>query len=265
VKADPGSIEQVILNLVVNARDAMPNGGRLTLELENVELDEAHGREHLGGIAGPHVLLSVSDTGVGMDRATQQRIFEPFFTTKPVGKGTGLGLATVFGIVTQAGGNIWVYSEVGAGTVFKVFLPRTEEEGPREAPRSSAAKLGGTETILLTEDEQQLRAVMQRTLEEEGFTVLAAAGGPEAIELCQGYDGEIHLLLTDMIMPRMSGRELVERVAPLRPSMKILFMSGYTERALARRGASDPRFAFLPKPITPDALLRKVREVLDDD
>jgi len=265
IKADSGSIEQVILNLVINARDAMPKGGRLMLELENVELDEAHGREHLGGIAGPHVLLSVSDTGVGMDRATQQRIFEPFFTTKPVGKGTGLGLATVFGIVTQAGGNVWVYSEVGAGTVFKVFLPRTEEEGPREAPRSAATRLGGTETILLTEDEQQLRTVMQRTLEEEGFTVLAAAGGPEAVELCQGYDGEIHLLLTDMIMPRMSGRELVERVAPLRPSMKILFMSGYTERALARRGAGDPRFAFLPKPITPDTLLRKVREVLDDD
>jgi PAS domain S-box-containing protein len=261
IKADASSIEQVILNLVINARDAMPEGGRLLIAAENIELDEAYGREHLGGISGEHVLLSISDTGVGMDKATQQRIFEPFFTTKT--KGTGLGLATVFGIVRQAGGNIWVYSEPGKGTIIKVYLPRTYEVGTREAPRTTGSLFKGAETILVAEDEEPLRQVVRRTLETQGFSVLVASSGAEAIELCQRHQGKIDLLLTDMVMPRMSGRELADRLAPLRPSMKVLYMSGYTENAIANHDVGVARMSFLPKPLTPDALLRKVREVLD--
>jgi PAS domain S-box-containing protein len=261
IKADASSIEQVILNLVVNARDAMPEGGKLTIEAENVDLDETYGREHLGGIAGEHVLLAISDTGVGMDRATQQRIFEPFFTTKA--KGTGLGLATVFGIVKQAGGNLWVSSEPGKGTIIKVYLPRTHEVAHREVPRSTVRLFQGTETILVAEDEEQLRQVVRRTLENQGFSVLIASSGMEAIELCEQHPGKIDLLLTDMVMPRMSGRELADRLAPLRPSMKVLYISGYTENAIANHDIGDARISFLPKPLTPDTLLRKVREVLD--
>ncbi len=259
IKADAGTIEQVILNLVINARDAMPAGGRLTLEARNVELDAAYGREHLGGISGAHVLLAVRDTGVGMDRATQQRIFEPFFTTKPKGKGTGLGLATVFGIVTQAGGCIRVHSEPGQGTTFEVYLPRTDEVGDHQAPRPSATSLRGAETILVAEDEEQLRNVVRRALEQQGFTVLVAGSGHEAVELCGRHAGEIDLLLTDVVMPGLSGRELADRLASLRPSMKVLYMSGYT----ADHDVSDAGPAFLPKPFTPEALVRKVRETLD--
>jgi len=263
IKADAGSIEQVILNLVINARDAMPVGGKLTIEAKNAEFDETYGREHLGGVLGPQVLLAITDTGVGMDKATQQRIFEPFFTTKPKGKGTGLGLATVFGIVTQAGGNIWVYSEPGKGTTFKVYLPCTDEVEEPEVSRSTASSFNGTETILIAEDEEQLRNAVRRALERQGFSVLVACSGPEAIELCERHAGKIALLLTDIVMPGMSGRELVDRLAPLRPSLKVLYMSGYTETVLADPAISDARMAFLPKPFTPESLLRKVRETID--
>jgi len=263
IKANAGSIEQVILNLVINARDAMPVGGKLTIEAKNAEFDETYGREHLGGVLGPQVLLAITDTGVGMDKATQQRIFEPFFTTKPKGKGTGLGLATVFGIVTQAGGNIWVYSEPGKGTTFKVYLPCTDEVEEPEASRSTVGSLQGTETILVAEDEEQLRTAVRRALERQGFSVLTASSGYEALELCEGHAGKIALLLTDMVMPGMSGRELVDRIVSLRPSLKVLYMSGYTENAIAIRDDGDPRMAFLPKPFTPESLLRKVRETID--
>jgi len=198
-----------------------------------------------------------------MDKPTQQRIFEPFFTTKA--KGTGLGLATVFGIVRQAGGNIWVHSEPGQGTRFTVYLPRTHEREHREAPRGAAGSLRGAETILVAEDEEPLRQVVRRTLEEQGFSVLIACSGPEALELCEGHAGTIDLLLTDLVMPRMSGRELANRLAPLRPSMKVLYMSGYTDNAFADDDLGAARLSFLPKPLTPEALVRKVREVLDGD
>jgi CheY-like chemotaxis protein len=266
IKADAGSIEQVILNLVINARDAMPGGGKLTIEATNVELDETCGREHMGGRLGAHVMLAISDTGIGMDKATQQRIFEPFFTTKPKGKGTGLGLATVFGIVTQAGGTIWVYSEPGRGTTFKIYLPRTDEMGEPEASRSAAAAVRGsrgTETILVAEDEEQLRTVVRRTLEQQGYAVLVARSGAEAIDLSRKHAGTIDLLLTDLVMSGLNGRELAEQLAPLRPSMKVLYMSGYTENVLADHDLDDPRIAFVAKPFTPEALLRKVRETID--
>jgi two-component system cell cycle sensor histidine kinase/response regulator CckA len=263
IKADAGSIEQVILNLVINARDAMPAGGTLRIEARNVELDEGSGHEHLGGGAGAHVLLAIHDTGTGMDRATQQRIFEPFFTTKPKGKGTGLGLATVFGIVTQAGGHIRVDSAPGRGTTFEVYLPRTDEACERAAPRTAAAPLEATETILVAEDEAPLRGVVRHALEQQGFTVLVAGSGHEAIELCGRHAGRIDLLLTDVVMPGLGGRELAAWLAPLRPSMKVLYMSGYTDHAIANHDVGDAKMAFLAKPFTPEALVRKVRETLD--
>jgi CheY-like chemotaxis protein len=198
-----------------------------------------------------------------MDQATQQRIFEPFFTTKPRGKGTGLGLATVFGIVTQAGGNIRVSSESGQGTTFQVYLPRTDEPGERQVTRSTVISLQGVETILVAEDEEQLRNVVRRTLERQGFSVLVARSGSEAIELCEEHAGTIALLLTDLVMPGMSGRELADRLVPLRPSIKILYMSGYTENTIANHDLRDARMAFLAKPFTPESLLHKVREILD--
>src|SRR5690606_19637231 len=203
----------------------MPEGGQLTLEVRNVELDEAHARAHPGAALGAHVLLAVRDTGTGMDLATQQRIFEPFFTTKPKGKGTGLGLATVFGIVKQSDGDIWVDSEPGRGTTFRIYLPRTDEAEAHEGSRSTPSLLGRAETILVAEDEEQLRLVVRRALERQGFSVLIAGGGHEALALCEGHAGKIDLLLTDVVMPRMSGLELADRLAPLRPSMKILYMS----------------------------------------
>ncbi|HWU90288.1 MAG TPA: ATP-binding protein [Kofleriaceae bacterium] len=264
IMADESSIEQVILNLVINARDAMPGGGKLTIEARNVDLDEGYALEHLGGIRGAHVLLAISDTGVGMDKATQQRIFEPFFTTKPMGKGTGLGLATVFGIVKQAGGNIWVYSEPGQGTTFKVYLPRTDEAGAHAGAEGAVAAPASAGTVLVAEDEQQLRDVARRALEQRGFSVLAAGSGREAVELCAEHAGTIDLLLTDVVMPGMSGRELADRLTALRPAMKVVYMSGYTENVVVNRDVTDARRSFLPKPFTPETLLRKVREVLGE-
>jgi PAS domain S-box-containing protein len=263
-RVDRGSIEQLVMNLAVNARDAMPTGGKLTIETANVVLDEAYTREHFGAKTGPAVLLAVSDSGTGMDRATQARIFEPFFTTKEQGKGTGLGLSTVFGIVQQSGGSIWVHSEVGVGSTFKVYLPVAGAGAvaePCAAPPPAA--LRGSETILLVEDEEQVRVVARGILKQQGYQVVVAENAGEALLLCEKHEGDIDLLLSDVVMPRMSGPELARRLAALRPGMKILCMSGYTDDAVIRHGALEAGIAFIQKPFTPDSLTKKVRDVLD--
>jgi PAS domain S-box-containing protein len=263
VKADPGQIEQVVMNLAVNARDAMPNGGKLTLETANVTLDEAYARLHPGVAAGEYVMLAISDTGVGMDKDTQSHIFEPFFTTKGQ-QGTGLGLSMVYGIVKQSGGYIWVDSELGRGTTFKVYLPRVEEaEAQPTLQPAPAGPPQGYETILVVEDEPQLRDLTRQFLETHGYTVLVAENGGAAIEVVRKYGGPIHLLLTDIIMPVMNGRELAQRMAGLSPQTRILFMSGYTEVAAGRNDMIENSARFLQKPFTLDALTRKVREVLE--
>jgi len=265
VKADTGQIEQVILNLAVNARDAMPKGGKLIIETANVILDESYVKSHVAGNPGPYVMLAVSDTGCGMDKETQANIFEPFFTTKEAGKGTGLGLSTVYGIVKQSGGYVWVYSEPGKGTTFKVYLPRVKEDLiPLESSTAVSGKLlRGSETILLVEDEEVVRQLACEVLRENGYTVIEARHGGEALLACGNHKGPIHLMLTDMIMPEMSGKELAERLASLRPEIKVLFMSGYTDDAIFYQSELDPEIAFLQKPFSLDALTNKVREVLD--
>jgi two-component system cell cycle sensor histidine kinase/response regulator CckA len=264
VKADPGQMEQVIANLVVNARDAMPAGGRLTIETANAELDQAYVEQHFPAQPGSYVLLAVSDTGTGMDAETKSHIFEPFFTTKEKGKGTGLGLATVYGVVKQSAGYIWVYSEPGQGTAFKIYLPRVRET-PAPARRGPApvARLSGSETVLLVEDDEMVRGLMSRTLTNRGYTVLVASNGAEALPQAESHRGALHLLVTDVVMPGMSGREVAQRVVALRPEVKVLYLSGYTDDAIVRHGMLEPGIAFLQKPFTPDALARKVREVLD--
>ncbi|HSL48098.1 MAG TPA: PAS domain S-box protein [Candidatus Deferrimicrobiaceae bacterium] len=265
VKADPGQIEQVIVNLVVNSRDAMPQGGRLTVETANVDLDEAYASRHVSVPPGPYVMLAVSDTGEGMDEQTRSRVFEPFFTTKGPGKGTGLGLATVYGIVKQSGGDIRLYSELGAGTTFKIYLPRvTEPAGPPDPGASPAATMPrGDETVLLVEDEPEVRDLAREILEGSGYTVLQACDAQDAVFMAERHGGPIHLLLTDVIMPRQSGRALVERLRPLRPEMHVLYMSGYTNEAIVRHGVLDPDTRFIQKPFTPAALGYKVRAALD--
>ena len=262
VKADPGQIEQVIMNLAVNARDAMPDGGKLTIETSNAELNDTYPRQHPPVSPGEFVLLSVSDTGIGMNEQTRARLFEPFFTTKEKGRGTGLGLATVYGIVKQSAGFIWVYTELGHGTTFKIYLPRVHEDPVASRPAGST-EVRGSETIVVAEDAEGVRAVVQNVLRRNGYTVLPAPDGQTALDLVATHPEPIHLLITDVIMPGMSGRQLADRLRELRPEMKVLFVSGYTDDAIIRHGMLEPGIAFLQKPFTPESLTRKVREVLD--
>jgi len=260
VKADPSQIEQVIINVAINARDAMPQGGRLALRTSNVELDDTTSDLQ----PGSYILLSVSDTGAGMSSDIKTHMFEPFFTTKDLGKGTGLGLSTVYGIVKQSGGDIEVDSEPGRGTTFKIYFPSVSEAAmPAKLPDSASPKICGLETILLAEDEAGVRSLLGRVLQRNGYTVLEAENGTEALQWCARHPGAIHLLVTDLVMPRMSGRELAERITQIRPDLKVLYMSGYTDDAIIRQGILELGAAFLQKPFIPAALLERVRQLLD--
>ena len=263
-RADTAHLGQVLMNLAVNARDAMPDGGKLIIEIGTAELDDDYVKTHADARPGPHAMISVTDTGCGMSPETQARIFDPFFTTKPDGRGTGLGLSTVYGIVKQIGGNVWVYSEVGQGTTIKVYLPRTQEPeaalGDHAAP---AVHKRGTETILLVEDDDQVRKLVRDLLMRAGYRVLDAARGGEALVISERLAEPIHLLLTDVVMPWMTGRELSDRLLEMRPAMRVIHMSGYAERAIVKHGVLDPGINYLAKPITAPAVLAKVREVLD--
>jgi PAS domain S-box-containing protein len=264
VKTDPGWVEQIIMNLAVNARDAMPSVGKLTIETANVELDGAYARDHIAVTPGRYVMLSVSDTGVGMTPEVRQQVFEPFFTTKEKGKGTGLGLSTVYGIVKQSGGNIWVYSEPGQGTTFKIYLPRVDE--PLEEIKERVVKEElphGSETILVVEDEEEVRKLAVRILQRQGYTVLDAPDGDGALVICGERKDPIHLILTDVVMPGMSGRQLADRLGSFHPEMKVLYMSGYTDNAITHHGVLEKGMNYIQKPFTVDGLIRKVREVLD--
>lgn len=265
ITSDAGLVEQALLNLVINARDAMPDGGRLLVETENVTLDEDYAREHVGVIPGPHVMLAVSDTGCGMDRETQARIFEPFFTTKERGKGTGLGLSTAYGLVQRSRGSIWVYSEPGNGTTLKLFFPATDAAvEPLPEILVVSPPRGGSETILLVEDEVPLRQVVREILQRHGYCVLEAEDPEDALRLGRSHPGVIHLLLTDVVMPQMNGRELAEQFRTLRPSTAILFVSGYTEESIIQHRGLARGLALLSKPITPDMLLQRVRAMLGE-
>ena len=264
VRADPGHVEQAIVNLVVNARDAMPEGGRLTIETANVHLDETYVRTHMGMTPGEFVMLAVSDTGHGMDAETRRRIFEPFFTTKEKGRGTGLGLATVYGIVKQAGGDIWVYSEPGRGSTFKLYFPRVSEPVTEsaEAFGSPAPRGGASETLLLVEDEKAVRELTLRMLQQLGYTVITAESGAEALRIANAHAGEIAMLVTDVVMPEMSGRQLADALILVRPGLKVLFLSGYTENTVVHHGVLEPGVDFLPKPFSREVMGKKIREVL---
>jgi CheY-like chemotaxis protein len=263
VRVDAGQIEQVIMNLAVNARDAMPKGGKLLIETSDVEIDEDYARTHANMIPGKYVMVAVSDTGCGMDQETQAHIFEPFFTTKEEGRGTGLGLATVYGIVKQSGGFIWVYSEPGRGSTFKIYLPRVEEDVAMAEPVEVPAEMAkSTETVLVVEDEGGVRSLVCETLASYGYKVLEAAGGAQALQMAEEHTEPIHLLLTDVVMPQISGKELVKRLCALHPETKVVYMSGYTDDAILRQGILEAGMSFLQKPFQQKALLLKVREAL---
>ncbi|HEY1239371.1 MAG TPA: PAS domain S-box protein [Bryobacteraceae bacterium] len=262
IRADPNQIAQAIVNLAVNARDAMPTGGRISVETANVHLDENYVRTHIGVQPGDFVMIAMSDTGHGMDAATRQRIFEPFFTTKQQGKGTGLGLATVYGMVKQAGGDIWVYSELGKGTTFKLYFPRVQEMVADAAVGEAEGRGAGGETVLVVEDEHAVRDLTVRMLKQLGYLVLTAASGVEALEISKSYAGRISALVTDVVMPEMSGRQVADQLLASRPDLKVLYLSGYTENTVIHHGVLDSGVDFLPKPFSREALGRKVREIL---
>jgi two-component system cell cycle sensor histidine kinase/response regulator CckA len=263
VRADPGQIEQVLLNLIVNARDAMPQGGKLTIETANVILSDEYEQRH-AATPGAYAMLAVSDSGCGMDNEIREHIFEPFFTTKGAGKGTGLGLSTVYGIVKQSGGHLWLYSELNKGTTFKVYLPQVDMgQAQQEAVTATRGVTKGTETVLLVEDDDQVRSILTSILETQGYHVIVASNGTEALKIAAQDNGLIHLMMTDVVMPQMSGRELAEQVSEIRPDMKILYMSGYTDDAIVRHGLLDEKLNFLQKPFDSAAVSRKVRQVLD--
>jgi two-component system cell cycle sensor histidine kinase/response regulator CckA len=263
VKADPGQIDQVIMNLIVNSRDAISSGGKITIETDNVTLTEEYALQHVGCVPGDYVMLKVSDNGAGMNTETMNRVFEPFFTTKLAGRGTGLGLSTVYGIVRQSGGYISVDSEVGVGTTFKLYLPTVSATQENELNASDVNPVAGSETILLVEDEEQVRIIAQEVLETMGYSVLSAANGEQALEIARQYDGPIHLAITDVVMPQMGGRELVDHLTPLRPNIRVIYMSGYTDDAIMRHNLLDEKVQFIQKPFAAYALARKVRQALD--
>jgi CheY-like chemotaxis protein len=265
IKADPVQLEQVIMNLVVNARDAMPKGGKLSIETSNVYLDESYAREHVCVEPGEYVMLAISDTGCGMDEETRQHIFEPFFTTKESGKGTGLGLSMVYGIVKQSGGNIWVYSEAGRGTTFKIYFPRVTAEAEEYKRTNGCVEMPkGSETILLVEDAALVRTLARQVLETAGYRVLEAGSAEAALTICENINGtRIDLLLTDVVMPGMSGNDMSKILLARQPDMPVLYMSGYTDEAIVQHGVLEAGINFLQKPFSPGALASKVREVLD--
>ena len=263
IKADPSHLEQAIVNLVVNSRDAMPTGGRITIETADVVLDETYARSHVGVQPGSFVMLAVSDTGSGMDEETKRRIFEPFFTTKARGKGTGLGLATVYGTVKQVGGDIWVYSEPGKGTVIKLYFPRVTEPAAENGVETAPPPRGeSSETILVVEDERAVRELTVRMLQKLGYSVLVAAGGAEAIGIAGSYAGTIALLVTDVVMPNMSGRQVADQLLAMRPGLKVLYLSGYTDTTVLHHGVLEDGVDFLPKPFGREVLAKKIREIL---
>jgi CheY-like chemotaxis protein len=265
IKADPGQIEQVIMNLAVNARDAMPKGGKLTITTANISLDESHLKDFPDLSAGDYVMLAISDTGTGMSEEVKAHLFEPFFTTKPAGKGTGLGLATCFGIVKQNAGHINLDSELGRGTTFKIyFLQVKSAPEPAYAPTQPTAVAGGCETVLLVEDEPAVRELAAFILREKGYTVIEAANGEEGLRLARQHEGRIHLVLTDVVMPVMGGKEMADNLRASHPETKVLFTSGYTEDAIGQQGVLRPGIVFLQKPFVTATLARKVREVLDE-
>jgi CheY-like chemotaxis protein len=264
VRIDPAQVEQIVMNLAINARDAMPTGGTLTIETATVELDDTYARQHLAVVPGEYVMVAVSDTGEGMNPDVLAHVFEPFFTTKPIGKGTGLGLATVYGIVKQNHGNVWVYSEPGRGATFKIYFPALSREAARESPvAATPATPVGTETVLVVEDDARLRLLVRKSLERFGYTVLPTGNGADALKVAAAHTGSIELLLTDVVMPGMNGTALAREFAHVRPAAKVLFCSGYTENAIVHHGVLDAGIAFLQKPYSPLALAQKVREVLD--
>jgi two-component system cell cycle sensor histidine kinase/response regulator CckA len=263
IKADPHHIEQAIVNLAVNGRDAMPAGGRIIIETSNVQIDETYAKTHMGVQPGEFVMIAVSDTGHGMDSATRQNIFEPFFTTKQSGKGTGLGLATVYGMVKQSGGDIWVYSEPGHGTTFKLYFPRVAEPAsPGSIEKPEPPRHEGGETVMLVEDEAQVRDLTERMLKQLGYSVLAAAHGKEAMDISRAHPGKISLLVTDVVMPNMSGKQVADALLSSRPDLKVLYLSGYADNTVVHHGVLDSNVDFLSKPFSRDALARKVREIL---